>query len=380
MRLVPERLLGQVLPRAYRFDPRELPPAPQAPAAPRRLYITPANFAGQGWQWAHAITEHVPDAAAVNMAVRSGDGFAHPTDYSVPLGFYTASRRWQRRERDIVSRGFTHVLVEAERHPFGAVLDETVSSQVRRLIRHGVGVVMLCHGTDIRLPSRHAAANPDSPFLGSLAEAAPSLERVAARNRRLLDELGLPVLVTTPDLILDVPYAHWLPSIIEPERWATASGVLQRTRPVVVHAPSSAATKGSQQIDPILSRLDAEGVISYRRVFGVPFSEMPGLYADSDIVVDQISFGDYGVVALEAMAAGRVVVSHVSPHARSQVLGATGFEVPVVEATAARLDEVVRGIVTDRQRYREVARQAVDFVTEIHDGRRSAGILAEYLR
>lgn len=379
MRLVPERILGRVLPGQFAFSPDEMPPPPRVPEADIRLFIAPVNYAGQGWLWARAVSSHVPGAAAVNMVVRTRADFAHPADSVVPLGFYAASRSWQRKQRDAVTRGFTHVMIEAEKQPFGAILDESVSGQATRLKGRGVSVMMLCHGSDIRLPSRHIANNPDSPFLDSLQPVSSVLERTARDNRRLLDRLGVPVLVSTPDLLLDVPYASWLPVVVEPELWRVDEFPLQRDRPVVAHAPSSGSVKGSELIDPILRELDSEGLLEYRRIEGVPFAKMPAAYRDADIVIDQVRLGDYGVAACEAMAAGRVVVGNVSPSARAFVREQTGLEVPVVQATAGGLDAVLRNVLQDRAGYQAVAKAGAAFASEVHDGRASAKVLEKFL-
>jgi hypothetical protein len=379
MRFVPEALLGRMLPGEFRFDPSAVPAPVAAPDASIRLLIAPVNYAGQGWQWARAVERHVPGAGAVSMVVRMRGDFAHPADYVVPLGHYAASRRWQRSQRDAVTQAFTHVMIEAEKQPFGAVLDETVKGQVERLVRDGLGVLMLCHGSDIRLPSRHIENYPTSPFRDGMAGVAPVLEKVASENRRLLDRLGLPVFVSTPDLLLDVPTAHWLPVVVEPDAWATAIAPLDRQVPVVAHAPSSGPVKGSALIDPVLTALAAEGIIEYRRIEGVPFEAMPSVYRDADIVIDQVRLGDYGVAACEAMAAGRVVVGHVSSHARARVLESTGLALPVVEATADTLEDVIRAVIADRARHRALAERGPEFVRAVHDGRRSASVLEPFL-
>jgi glycosyltransferase involved in cell wall biosynthesis len=85
------------------------------------------------------------------------------------------------------------------------------------------------------------------------------------------------------------------------------------------------------------------------------------------------------VATLEAMAAGRVVVAHVSDHARTVIRDATGAEVPVVQARADTLEEVVRGIIADPAASRATAAAGRDFVTAFHDGRRTAAVLDPFL-
>lgn len=378
-RLVPESILARLLPRRYRFDPSAIPPPPVPPSTPVRLYVAPVNWAGQGWAWARAAERHLPDVGSVSMAYAVHGDFSYPSDNLVPVGAFALSRRWQRAQREAVTAGFTHVLLEAERRPFGAIIDETVEGQVQSLQRAGVAVALVCHGSDIRIPTRHAAEEPYSPFAGMDPRRLRRLQRVVDRNQAVLTNLGLPVFISTPDMFADVPSATWLPVIVDPARWANDDLPLQRAVPVVAHAPSKGFIKGSDLIDPIMQRLDAEGVIEYRRVSGVPAEKMVDVYRDADIVLDQFRIGNYGVAACEAMAAGRVVVSHVDERTRSAARGASGVDLPVIEATADTLEAVIRGIIADPDPARTVAARGPSFVSTIHDGRYSAGVLASFL-
>src|SRR5690606_17386866 len=119
-------------------------------------------------------------------------------------------------------------------------------------------------------------------------------------------------------------------------------------RPVVVHAPSRAGLKGTQQIGAIARLLDAEGLIEYREVVGVPASSMPQLYATADIVLDQFLLGSYGVAACEALAAGRVVVGHLPEDVRRMTKERTGHDVPIVESRAGDLEGVLRSVISQR--------------------------------
>ncbi|MGL3149825.1 hypothetical protein ACSS7Z_05635 [Microbacterium sp. A82] len=376
-RFVPEGLLVRVLPRKLRYDPGETPIA-HPPNTSVRLFIGPVNFAGQGWQWARAA-ERLSGVGAVSMAYRIGTEFGFPVDQTVPAPAYVLSRSWQRRQHDAVSSGFSHVLVEAGRNLFGRVYDQTVESQVRELIDRGIKVAMIAHGSEVRLPSRHAAAHSDSPFADSEWDQVPIFEKQATENIALLERLDLPVFVSTLGLLEDLPTAHWLPVVVTPDAWSGGAAPLQQGLPVVAHAPSSGRIKGSDLVDPALSRLEAEGVIEYLRVTGIPAAEMPGIYRRADIVLDQFRIGDYGVAACEAMAAGRVVVGHVDRAVRRSVLARTGLELPIVQSTGADIEQVVRDLIADPDNARRSAELGPAYVRAVHDGRRSAAALSGFL-
>ena len=105
---------------------------------------------------------------------------------------------------------------------------------------------------------------------------------------------------------------------------------------------------------------------------------MPGIYGSSDIVLDQFRLGDYGVAACEAMAAGRLVVSHVSGQVRNAVEKDSGVTLPIVEANIDSLEHVLLHIVANRQHYRDVAEAGPSFVTRVHDGHMARAVLEQH--
>ena len=195
----------------------------------------------------------------------------------------------------------------------------------------------------------------------------------------LLDEARVPIFASTPGMLADVPEATWLPVVVDVDRWGGGPTPLERERPVVVHLPSRAVVKGSDLIEPAVRALHDEGLIEYRRVQGVPSSEVPGIFRDADIVLDQFRLGDYGVAACEAMAAGRVVVGNVDASVRDVVRTTYGRDLPIVESSASEIAGVIRAIVADPARFRRVATDGAAFAREVHDGRASARAAASFL-
>lgn len=381
-RALPDRALARLLPRGLRWDPAEVEVA-RAPHGRVRLLISPANSAGQGYAWARAAERHLADVGAVNLMVRSPAmaRFGFAADAAVAPAAFVLAGQWQREQTRELERRFSHLLLESGRFPCGSVPFRKPHQVVEDLVGKGVRVALLWHGSDIRVPSEHAASEPDSPF-GSEgtypAESAAVLERNARANRRFVESTDLPVFVSTPGL-LDVPRSRWLPVVVDPDRWAAGASALERDRPVVAYAPSNSPMKGDESIDRRLRALEAEGVIEYRPVEAIPSGEMPDLFRGADIVLDQFRLGDYGVAACEAMAAGRVVIGHVSDIVRRHVAEQTGRELPIVESRLDAVEATVREVVSDRDRYRRTAAEGPAFVRHVHDGARSAEVLAGFL-
>ncbi|WP_309065052.1 glycosyltransferase [Microbacterium sp.] len=343
-----------------------------------RLFIGPVNSAGQGFAWARAA-ETLGDVAATSFMYRDRrDVFGYPADQVVDTVYFRTNSRWRAAQRRAVRRRYSHVIVESGRQLFG--VEESTVDQVRELRAYGVNVALLWHGSDIRVPSRHARREPDSPFARGFADTS-RLEEIALRNQELMRELQLPTFVSTPDLLIDVPGATWLPVVVDADSWSTAGSAapMQRPRPVVVHAPSNAGLKGSDRITTVMRRLHDDGLVEYREARGIPASEMKAFYGDADIVLDQFSLGIYGVAACEAMAAGRVVISHVAAEVRDAVHRLTGDALPVLQARADELEAVLRRVLSEPAAARAAADAGRSFVRQHHNGARSAEALRPFL-
>lgn len=191
------------------------------------------------------------------------------------------------------------------------------------------------------------------------------------------------MLGTTHGVLIDLPEAAWLPVVVDVAAWAVERPPLvaaARTEvepppagpPLVVHAPSQAAIKGSDIVDAVLGRLAAEGLVRYERLEQVTHDVVSDAYRRADIMVDSLRMGGYGVAACEALAAGRVVVSNVLPEYRAAIARDHGLEVPIVQAEPGTLEAVLRGVLHDPTAARATAERGPAFVRALHDGRLSA--------
>ena len=342
------------------------------PQTATRVYIAPTNYSGQGYRWARALEAADPAIGARNMAVSLPGGFDFPADTTVPIAVVNSSKQWGDAEWRAAS-SFTHVLVEAERSMFGRRFDRRLTDEIAALQDVGVSVALLSHGTDIRDPDRHAQLTTWSPYPED-----PRTDRLredARANLALLETLGLPVFVSTPDLLHDLPTATWCPVVVDAKAFSAAAEPFQRERIRVVHVSSSSVQKGSHLIEPALSSLIADGSVQYRLVQHVKAAAMPDVFADTDIVIDQFRIGSYGVAACEAMAAGRVVVGHVLPSVRDHIENTTGIPLPIVEATPDTLAETIERLRADPPRARGVAAAGPLYVEAVHTGNASARAL-----
>jgi hypothetical protein len=185
----------------------------------------------------------------------------------------------------------------------------------------------------------------------------------------------VPVFVSTPDMVDLVPGATWVPTVVRRDALEPGSPVLQGDRPVVLHAPSNPLMKGSDVVDAVLTRLQDEGLLEYRRLTAVPPPLVGHQVRQVDVVVDQIALGNLGVMGLEAMACGRAVLGHALP----SVLARYGENVPLGIVDPVGLEQQVRDLLAHPDRLRALAAAGPAFVQRHHDGRRSAEALKGFL-
>ncbi len=348
---------------------------PDPPGEPVRVWVAPANFAGQGRAWAECINQYIGGAGARSMAVRGVIRF--PVDQEVHSDAYRDSG-WQKDQEQYVLGNYTHALIEAERPLFGTRYGTTCEVEIDRLRAAGIEVALISHGSDLRIPSRHAELFPHSPFDDPDDKTTRVLQARAVRNARIIEQFDGPVYVSTPDLLEYAPRATWCPAVVKASEWASDWPLLVRPVPRVVHIPSNGRLKGSEYIDEIMGALAAEGLVTYQRLTDVTREDIRREYTQADIVIDQLVMGLYGVASIEALAAGRVVVAFLGDDVRRHVREAAGVDVPIVEATVETLREVIIGLVTDRDAARAVAADGPGFVARVHDGRMSARVLAGF--
>jgi hypothetical protein len=339
--------------------------------------LAPANFAGQARAWAGAL-EPAGLGQARNWAYVANPVFAYQADWAAPIGINAAPRQFFADLWRQVLAHFDGVILESGRPVFGRLFGWAPEREAQALLRQGKRVALAWHGSDIRLPSWHMATHANSPYaLPALRRRAAELEATAARHRAALFPLGLPMLVSTPDLLEVVPDAIWCPSVVALPGPAELTPVLERPVPRVVHVPSSPLLKGTDLIAPALRDLAAQGVIEYTQAQGLTAAQVLDLYRQADVVLDQFRLGIYGVAACEAMAAGRLVVSDVDPSVRAAVHQRTGLDLPVVQATAGELPDLIRRLVQRRAEFQATAQAGREFVATVHTGRLSAQAVAQ---
>ena len=147
-----------------------------------------------------------------------------------------------------------------------------------------------------------------------------------------------------------------------------------RTRPIVVHAPSSRRRKGTEHVVAACEGLDVE----LRIVEGVRHDEAVAHYREADIVVDQLNAGWYGLLAIECLALGKPVLTFLRDEAVQRTEEAYDTQVPLVGVTAETLrDRLVELVAAGPAEWRRIGELSRAYVERVHDVERIADALVE---
>ncbi len=340
-----------------------------------RLWMGPANYAGQLTNIAAALGRSRPDISAWVSSVTSPyNKLQYPVDRKL--------KPWEQQQVpaqlgqvEQVLTWSTHVIADAFRPVFGTLNGDDIEADLPLMLRAGKQVALLAHGSEIRSPERHLAAHADSLFRDAPEDVLQDLRRITAHNARIARDSGLPQYVTTPDLLSDLPEATWLPLIVDTDHWANDFAIMERQVPRVVHAPSRRWTKGTDRVLPYFERMHEAGHIEFVLLEKMTPSEVHAAVMEADVIVDQFSIGSYGTFACEGMAAGKPVLAYLSP----DLPEAIGAKPPIVSCTADSVAEAMESLLDDRDSARLIGAESVRFAQRYHNGEMTVRKLGSFL-
>lgn len=354
-----------------------------------RLGIGPINSAGQAHRWAEAVRTYTnADAFSFGFAGAPGRRGSLATSFTTEITWPHPRltpgpvKAWLVASMLRRAGGCTHLAVDSFASLFGRLGRSHVGLELGRLRRSHphLAVALVAHGSDLRDPDLHRERLPQSYYATAPEQWVEHLRATAARNRRTVADSGLPLFVSTPDLLLEdvggVP-ATWLPVTVDPATWSGGRIPLSGQRPVVLHLPSrrTPAIKGTDVIDPVLRELDRAGSIRYLSPAQVAPAEVPDLVRRCDVLIEQVRSGYYSVAAVEGMAAGRIVLSSLAPDVQALM----PQQPPLIDVPDGGLAGTLMRVLAEPEWARRLAAAGPDFVDRWHDGRAAAASLAPWL-
>jgi glycosyltransferase involved in cell wall biosynthesis len=116
-------------------------------------------------------------------------------------------------------------------------------------------------------------------------------------------------------------------------------------------------------------------------VEGLHHEEARRRYERADVVLDQLNAGWYGMLAIEAMALGKPVVTFLRDEAARRTQEAFDARVPIVRADKDNLVEALRPLAESAAERRRIGAESRAYVERVHDLERVADrLLALYAR
>lgn len=179
------------------------------------------------------------------------------------------------------------------------------------------------------------------------------------------------VYALNPDLLYVLPSnAEFLPySHISFEEWSPKY-TQQLTRPLRIgHAPSNRKGKGTDFVLEALDNLRKEGLeFELVLVEGVSNVEAKKLYEDIDVLVDQLFFGWYGGLAVEAMALGKLVLVYLREEDLLYIPPQMKEELPFINVNPHTIqDGLKRVLQMPREELFQLAQKSRDFAMKWHN-------------
>ncbi len=136
----------------------------------------------------------------------------------------------------------------------------------------------------------------------------------------------------------------------------------------ILHAPSNAEYKGTRYIIHAIEKLSTEFDLEFNIVKDVKAEELYRIIADSDIVIDQMLVGFYGLFSIESMAMGKPVVCYI----REDILKNSPEDLPVINANPDTLYDILKGILKAPETLSDIGRRSRLYAEKYHDAKKIA--------
>ncbi|GMA49510.1 hypothetical protein GCM10025857_08670 [Alicyclobacillus contaminans] len=225
----------------------------------------------------------------------------------------------------------------------------------------GKPMVMHHWGNDVRT---HAVASRNNPYV--YTGDSPPPEQVHQTLTALSSMIDHAIVQDYEVYSYVSPYykhVHILPIAMDVTARAPSYPSTLETTPLILHAPTNPAFKGTIYVEAAVERLRVEGFpIRYRRIEQMSNAEALALYREADIVVDQILCGSYGMLAVEAMSLGKPVIGFI----REDLKPLYPEVPPIVSANPANIYEVLKQLVTSPLLRHQLGEQGRRYVEKYH--------------
>lgn len=230
--------------------------------------------------------------------------------------------------------------------------------------RMGLKVVIQFWGSDVRLHSVDAARNPfHVPDDGM----EPTKRELLARWADLTDGHAIFADYSSHAFLAPFfPHIHVVRQAVDTRKLAPRFPFERSEFPVVIHAPSLASLKGTEQVNRAIDNLRRKGLqFEYVELQGANHASVLAALERADLVIDQLLLGSHGVLAVEAMGLGKPVMSFILPDLIETY--PEGF--PVINVNPDTLESKLKDWILDPERRHVAGVASRRYVERHHDVR-----------
>lgn len=155
---------------------------------------------------------------------------------------------------------------------------------------------------------------------------------------------------------------HVMPLAFDIHNYEPSYPRIDNDNPLLIHAPTNREFKGSEYIEQAIANLKEKESFTFKLIEKMSHNEALEIYKEADIIIDQLLVGTYGMLAVEAMAMGKVVVGFIRDDVRNQL----PLELPIVNATPDNIQEVLADLINNPKKRNELGQQGRKYVAEYH--------------
>ncbi|MCC3355667.1 glycosyltransferase family 1 protein [Bacillus timonensis] len=155
---------------------------------------------------------------------------------------------------------------------------------------------------------------------------------------------------------------HVLPIAIDLTHFEPHYPAINKDKPLILHAPTNPDFKGTTYVEKTIEKLREKYDIDYRRIEKMSHEEVISLYADADIIIDQVLCGSYGLLSVESMALGKPVLTYIRP----DLVPTFPAKLPIINSNPDTLYKQVEMLLEIPELRREHGMQGRKYVEKYH--------------
>ena len=326
-----------------------------------KIIMAPVNITGQPLILVEGLRKQGVDAHLLQYTHGGSYPFGYRTDRVVDLAGRDRATAQIETLKECLEEDFDIFHFWLRTLFFGGRYEEFTGLDLPFIKSRGKTIVYRFTGHDLRLPSKYIKVNPYNAYRYGFESKFD--EEMQKRYIAFLQQYVDQFIVQDPEMQGYFPDATVVPRAMNLEEWPYV-GVHPTDCPLVVHAPTDPAFKGTKFVNSAVEELKAEGLqFSFKLISGMQHSEAVSWYKKADIVVDQLHMGWYGILALECMALGKPVMVYI----REDLIDKFPNSIPVENANPDNIKDKLRELIKDFDRRSELGKLSRQFVEEVHD-------------